>query len=1153
MSLPDQCPSTIGEKEFRKPRSVPLNDQGVSPSGQPYWRGLDELADTQDFRDWLEREFPSGASELLESSRRTFVKLMGASLALAGAATLPGCRRPDHKIMPYSQVVPEDAIPGKAKYFATAMPLPGGGAEGLLVETHEGRPTKIEGNPNHPINRGKSSVWSQGSILGLYDPDRLKDPVFTDSDPAHPMTARSWEDFRLWSQEHFKKFDSTGGKGLAFIADAKTSPTLRAMRQRTSAQWPSAMWVSHDPTAVAATAGAREMLHLDKAKVVVSLDRDFMVGEPASLKYAREFMGARRVLAATDEMNRLYVVESRFSITGSKADHRLRAAPSVVPAFAVALAKALALGDSVPGVAGMDTPAALVDQHWIDAVAEDLAANRGKGLVVAGATQPAWVHAVVRAINAALGNVGQTVEHLPAFAGEGQSIEVLAAAMSSGAIATVVVLDCNPVYDAPAGLGFAAAFAKVPMRITLSVGSTETAAASQWQLPGAHYLESWGDVEAWDGTVSAIQPMIAPLYGSKSDIEVLAMLVGEEQADGYHLVRTVWQQALGGEGSAFEKAWRRALHDGIATTWARPQGAANVPSGAQGEGSVKLAAAPTQNSLDVVFMRGMVADGRYANVAWLQELPEVSSRMVWDNAAMVSPATAEALGMVQDKETAKKRYATMADLKIGDSTMQVPVWAVPGIPEHTVVLAVGYGREVCGHVGTGVGFNAYAVKPAGAMMASGATLTRASRGPSSYMIATTQAHGSMEGRAIIREFDLPAWKNFGEQRVPKTDPYGRSSELTFAERLGELSHTPVNESIYTNPLNKSGADAAPGSAYASRPQWGMSIDMTSCIGCNVCTVACQSENNIPVVGKTEVNKGRELHWIRVDRYFVGDDRDNPEYMSYQPVPCVQCENAPCETVCPVNATVHGPEGINYQVYNRCIGTRYCANNCPYKVRRFNFFDYGVKKYNGDYVGKSDMPLGGPENENLIPPRFREQLDEIAKMGMNPDVTVRSRGVMEKCTYCIQRLNEARIEMKLTDAGLIADGAVLTACQQACPTDAIVFGDLLDTTSNSGKGSLAGQMRGNGRSYMLLGYLNTRPRTTYMAGIRNPNPKLVSSKREESWSHPFDHGGHDDHAAPAGGHEESHDGHGHSMLDGVIGGVDGGSGRTVHLTILGAMA
>ncbi|MFN0132630.1 MAG: TAT-variant-translocated molybdopterin oxidoreductase [Phycisphaerales bacterium] len=1226
----DQCPSS-------KKAGLPGKDElALIPSDLPrlegqatrMWRSLDEAADTAEFRDFLHREFPAGASELSEpATRRSFLKLMGASVALAGAATVPGCRRPDHKIMPYAARVPENTIPGKPLFFATSMPLPGGGAEGLLVETHEGRPTKVEGNPLHPMNQGKSSVWAQSSVLDMYDPDRLKFPIYRPK--AGDERTASWEDFRPWAVDHFAKFDATRGDGLAFIVEKKTSPTRDMLRERLRTRFPKAMWVPYSPASSdAAAAGStiafgapmRELLTLTeagkvKAKVIVSLDRDFLdAPEAGQLRNAREFAATRRVIATTDEMSRLYVVEPGFSNTGACADHRLRLAPSRVPAFAVALAKKImekapgtggALASALGGLAASGTD---IPEAFVDAVAEDLlfasdghggkTTRTGQTVVLAGARLPAATQALVHAINGVLGNIGQTVSYVPMTQDEaaGDGIVALAKAMAEKRVKTVVCVECNPVYDAPADVDFAHAYEGVTS-ICLSVGSTETAAASMWSLNGAHYLESWGDTESADGTIAPIQPMIAPLYEpSLSEIEFLALIAdpnggmtapatttpappatirpGPNAApprplrvdDGYALVRQAWRQRLGASvnEAEFEKRWRRALHDGILHGSTPKPAAPTVRSDevARAVAAMTIEPAPSAQALDVAFTTTHVHDGRFANNGWLQELPQAATRVVWDNPAMMSPKTAKELGLLPDKYNKKhpddiytKKYpeARVGKLDVGGRSLEIAVWLCPGMADHTVLLPLGYGRTVCGRVGDGVGFNTYAMRSSGApWMMRGGKASATTRG---YAIASTQNHWSLEGRtAILRQVDLPAWAKHGGEpvRIEPDRLYDTRKELPFGERVshGELTHTPPNISIYPHPfreaegkpspqdetMNGRGAKPAPGSVYSSRPQWGMSIDLSTCTGCGACTVACQAENNIAIVGKKEVAKGREMAWIRVDRYFTGDDPNEPTRMLHQPVACVQCENAPCETVCPVNATTHGPEGINYMVYNRCIGTRYCANNCPYKVRRFNFFDYGVTRFNGDYMGKDmveKLPMvpghgngstaHNKINPNLIPPRLREKLEEISKLQKNPDVTVRSRGVMEKCTYCIQRINEARIETKLQNLGDIPDGLVQSACQQACPSGAIVFGDLLDTESHGGRGSRAREMHLHQRSYMLLGYLNTRPRTTYMVHVANPNPKLRTPIED-----PFGH--HDDHDSH--GHEGEHGGKpsgGHSDL------------------------
>lgn len=1158
MSKLEQCPST---KDSERTPEIAAHAGGVT--GRRYWRSLDEISETNEFRGFVEREFPAGASELLGESRRDFVKLMGASVALAGAATLPGCRRPEHHIMPYSSNVPEQVIPGKALFYATAMPLTGGGAEGILAETHGGRPTKIEGNPLHPVNRGKTSIWSQASVLTLYDPDRLKHPVYLN--PSSGPKVATWDDFKAWSSEHFAGFDATRGRGLAFLVDKKTSPTRNALKARIMQRWPEASWHAYSASERSGAAegartafGAPARVHYDltRAQRIVSLDSDFTCSGPEALVHSRDLSSTRRVRHAGDEMSRLYVLESCPSGTGSLADHRIRMAPSQISAFALALANELGIGRfSVP--AGAE-----IDAEIVSKIAEDLRGHEGSSVVIPGEGQPAEIHALCHAINTTLGAMGTVVSTSPMSADEArssvESIRSLAAEMTAGRVDTLVCIDTNPLFDAPADLNFGDAFASLSTTITWSVQASETAARSMWSLNGAHFLESWGDVEAYDGTISPIQPMIAPLYDpALSDIELLALLAGDENPDGYALVRQTWASVLGSrvETPAFDKRWRRALHDGLlaGTAANKTSAGANMTSVRAALGGLGIAPAPAQDALEVVFTTANVGDGRWANCGWLQELPDTASKVVWDNPAYLSPNTAKALGVLPDhtwqdefnpytKQQMPK--AKMATLTLGGRQLELPVWILPGVPDNTVILRLGYGRTESGHVGNQVGFNTYALRTAeNPSTATGATLAKAS---GSYTIASTQNHWTMGGRdSILRSIDKKWWDEHGDTPPKVTTDHiygGEGQPLNLAEQLGELSHTPRNISIYDNPQNASKENAAPGSDFSKGPQWGMTIDMNACSGCGVCTVACQSENSIPIVGKREVAKGREMQWIRVDRYFAGDDLNNPSGMLNQPVACVHCENAPCETVCPVNATVHGDEGTNDIAYNRCIGTRYCANNCPYKVRRFNFFEWGWNKYNGRFYGEDligDAPVEQKDlNKNLIPPRLRQKLDEIQRMQLNPDVTVRSRGVMEKCTYCIQRINEARSDVKVkniwkrgqnTEMGPdyeapIPDGFFQVACQQACPSDAIVFGDILNPESN------VSQWRENQRSYMVLGYLDTRPRTTHLMRVDNPNAALLAhldpAGYEARLGHdPLDHGG---------GHGE---GHGDSHDDGHGGGHD----------------
>lgn len=1198
MSTIDQCPSTKGKLDIPETPA-----QLARLSGRPVWRSAEEFSGDPSFKDFVEREFPGGASLLEETSRRSFMKVMGASLALAGAATLPGCRRPDRKILAYSRQVPEDVVPGRPLFFATALPLPGGGAEGLLVETHGGRPTKIEGNPLHPNNRGASSAYAQACVLDLYDPDRLKYPVYHNPSRGHlPATL---DDFKHWAGGHFAGYDASGGVGLAFIVDKQTSPTRDRMRDAVLARWPKAQWVAWNPaerrgaidgTKIAFGAPHRVRYRLENAQRVLCVNCDIVSEGPDQVYHARGLASTRKVRHAGDAMSRLYVVESRPTATGSMADHRFRLSPGQMAAFVAAVAREFGIDAPAPAVGG-------IPAEHIKAMAEDLRSHAGHAVIVPGEGLPAEAYALAMAINAQLGAIGEIAE-LYAMDEESASdssvaMAALTARLNAGGISTLVTMDANPVYDAPGSLGFAGAFAKAAVRVTLSVGQSETAAASTWSLNGTHALEAWGDVVSTDGTLSVVQPMIAPLFEpALSQIELLGLLVGKESAtnpDGYAMVTETWaaRSGVAAGSERFAGVWRRALHDGLAAGSAvRPAQASLRMADVTGAfKSVPAGSAPGLTAMDVEFYTVRYNDGRSANNAWLQELPEIGSSVVWDNPVYVSPQTAKSLGLLPEHTRIDEfnpyikqqmPQARMATLTVGGRKLDVAVWIMPGMADFVIGAKLGYGRTKAGLVGDGTGFNTYSVKPAG-MVATAAKLERAS---GTYTIASTQNHWSLSAKSegtkeeqrdtIVRAMDKKWWDKYGSEVETAADHvYGTGlSVLNAAERLGELSHTPPNLSSYENPLNRSnegpdGSAMKPSpallgrevpAAYSRGPQWGMSIDMNACSGCGVCTVACQAENSIPVVGKSEVAKGREMTWIRVDRYFVGEDLNNPDEMLMQPVACVHCENAPCETVCPVNATIHGPEGTNNMVYNRCIGTRYCANNCPYKVRRFNFFDYAVKKFRGglneNYVSQgvadvfdekvtSDRTL----NQNLVPPRLRKKLDEIGKMQYNPDVTVRSRGVMEKCTYCIQRVNEARQEVKVKgiwkeadQVGPIPDGYFQSACQQACPSGAISFGDILDPASQVSKD------RASGRTYMLLGYLNTRPRTTYMMRVRNPNSAIRVFDEHD----PLDHGGgHGSGGNGTDGHGTATDG-GHASaayVDGLKKYTD--QGYSLSLRVLGA--
>ncbi len=1123
-------------------------------TGRAYWRSLDELADTPEFREYLEREFPDNASVLSEESRRDFLKLMGGSLALAGALTIQGCRRPDHKILTFNKD-PEHVVPGNPMYYATAMPMPGGGAQGLLAKTYTGRPVKLEGNPLHPVSRGKTDIFAQAAILDLYDPERAKEV-------RGPKATDTWATFEAWAGAHFAKFDATGGEGLVFLVEKVSSPSRDAMRDRALRRWKNAKWLPYEPiddvnaiegSRLAFGAPQRERLALEKAKVIVSIDRD-VLGEPGAVEESRGFAAGRRVhgKASDAEMSRLYAVESMMTLTGGAADHRLRLKPSEIQGVAMALAaKTLerlgGAGDMGGALARADAGA---HAEWVDAAAEDLAAHKGAAVVLVGESQAPGVHALFHAVNAALGAVGGVATYRARSDEESasslESITTLAKAMEGGRVDTLVVVGCNPVFDAPADLEFGVRYAKVPTTVRLGASVDETGALSTWHVNRAHFLETWGDVVAADGTPSVIQPTIAPLFGGKSELEFLAAIVKDEAADGYAIVRRTWRDRLGGDGAGFEKAWRRALHDGF-LPGSPAKSAARINPGAIGAAVAALRAPASSEGglLEAVFVGDpRLHDGRFANNAWMQETPHQITKVTWDNPALLSPATARRL---------KIENGGAVTIGAGGSrTISTVAWVQPGLADDTVVLTLGSGRTECGRIGREQGFNVYPLRTTGAMRTGAGFVVNPKSGPATdkayaSIVACTQNHHSMEGRPIVREVDLPAWRKFGDEVFDQKDPYGATRHMNFASAIGDESHTPANRDVYLKEQGhpfETGPEAhahtgRQGAVYPSgMQQWGMSVDLTTCTGCGTCITACQAENNIPVVGKAEVSKGREMSWMRVDRYYSGDE-NAPETLT-QPVMCVHCENAPCETVCPVNATIHSPEGTNDMAYNRCIGTRYCSNNCPYKVRRFNWFDYATKQLHGDFgqLGKGIPNSWMPRNEHFVPPRLREKVNQLKWLQHNPNVTVRSRGVMEKCTYCIQRINRARVETKASDLRGIPDGFFETACQQACPTESIVFGDISDANSR------VSALRGHGRTYMLLAYLNTRPRTTYMMRIRNPNPRLVDAARKASWEHsPLDHGaGHDE-----GGHGEPAD-HGaakpagHVMSLPVLRGDTAGAGR-----------
>jgi molybdopterin-containing oxidoreductase family iron-sulfur binding subunit len=990
--------------------------------GREYWRSLEAVAETPEFKEYLHREFPQNASEWLDPvGRRGFLKLMSASLALAGVTACT--RQPDETIVPYVRQ-PEELIPGKPLFYATAMPF-GGSGVGLLVESHEGRPTKIEGNPDHPSSLGATDHFTQAAILGLYDPDRSQTIT-------HLGEIRSFDSFVAAMQTVLSAQQAGKGAGIRILSETVASPTLGAQLQDLLNRFPQAKWVQWEPfgrhnvregSRLAFGDYADAQYSIEKADVILSLDADFLCTGNGGLKHARAFASRRRIEGNTAQLNRLYAVECSPTNTGSKADHRLPLRASEIELFARAVASQL----GVQGAGSATVPEA--GQRWMGPLVNDLKAASGKSLVIAGEGQSPAVHALAHAMNAALGNVGTTVSYTATAevrpTNQRASLQELVGEMNAGTVSLLVILSGNPVYSAPVDVKFAEAMQKVALRVHLGLYHDETAAQCHWHIPEAHFLEAWSDVRGHDGAATIVQPLIAPLYGGRSAHEVMSAFSEGGARSSYDIVRSFWASSnapipTGGlgedEGSLpFDQRWRRWLHDGVIP------GTAFATKPVTVQANIPAATAPaTTAGVELVFRPDpSVHDGRFANNAWLQELPNSLSKLTWDNAALIAPATAARLGLVtMGRSNDVSGRVSVIELRHSGRTIKTPVWLSPGHALDTLTLHVGYGRTRAGQVANGNGVDVNPLRAAATPdTLSGVEIVDTG---DTVLLASTQDHWSIEGRNIIREATVEAFQK---------DP-------TFAKKQ---EHLPIT-----------GLTMYPNYDYSKGYQWGMTIDQNVCTGCNSCVVACQAENNVPVVGKSQVLNGREMHWLRVDRYYTGQ-LDNPGTY-HQPMPCQQCESAPCEVVCPVGATSHSAEGLNDMVYNRCVGTRYCSNNCPYKVRRFNFLLYA------DF-----------ETPSL-------------KLMRNPDVTVRSRGVMEKCTYCVQRINQARAAAKLEDRE-IRDGDIVTACQSACPTNAIIFGNINDANSEVSK------RKASPLNYPLLAELNSRPRTTYLAVVRNPNAEL----------------------------------------------------------------
>jgi MoCo/4Fe-4S cofactor protein with predicted Tat translocation signal len=970
--------------------------------GAGYWRSLDELTSVEGFKEFLHREFPRQASEWIDDEgRRNFLKIMGASLALAG---LSACtRQPTEYIMPYVEA-PEQAIPGKPLFYATAFPVHGV-ANPVLVESHEFRPTKVEGNPDHPASMGSTDVPTQASILGLYDPDRLQTVNYIGE-------VRSYTSFLSAFINILAKQREKNGSGIRILTETVTSPTLASQMQDVLKLYPGAKWYQWQPTGHGRRMGSQlafgqylnPVYKFDQADVVLSVDSNFLGNGPGGVKYARDFVSKRVLRNGNTTQSRFYAVETTPTSTGSKADHRQAIKPSEVPAFVRGLAASLSGGTASGPLSGSKFYSALV---------KDLQAAKGKSIVIAGDDQSPEVHATVHYINQLLGNNGVTVTFTQSLEAKPTDqwgeLNALLSDLRSGQIDLLLILGGNPVFTAPPELNLRGAFQMAKMRVRLGDQEDETSEVCQWNVPETHTYEQWSDAPAFDGTVSIMQPLIAPLYSGRSAHEILNAFTETPEKSSFESVRDYWRTKH--TGADFEAWWKRSVHDGFVKDSALP----TVMASAKGLPPASTASSSSSGYELSFHSDPYILDGRYANNAWLQELPRPITRLSWDNAVLVSPKTASDLG-VDDEDRVEIQY--------NGQTVKGAIWRLPGQPDGAIGLSMGFGRTRSGRAGNGAGFNVYPLRPANSpYFVTGATVKKMGE---KFRLAAVQHHFAMEGREPVKAGTLEEYKQ---------DPY-------FAEKRTETP--PKGLTIFPETFKYEG--------YA----WGMGIDLTACVGCNTCVVACQSENNIAVVGKEQVLNTREMHWIRIDRYYKGEPNEPDMY--FQPVACVQCEDAPCEVVCPVAATEHDQEGLNNMVYNRCVGTRYCSNNCPYKVRRFNFL------------------------------LFTDWETESLKLQRNPDVTVRSRGVMEKCSYCVQRINYAKITAEKQDRK-VQDGEIVPACAAACPTQAIMFGDLNDPKSR------VSEWKRHTLNYSLLGELNTRPRTTYLAEIRNPNPEVGKSEKE----------------------------------------------------------
>ncbi len=1027
---------------------------------QQFWKGLDEKFQDSEFMQQTGKEFPEelpgfGAKlQEANTSRRDFLKVLGFSV---GAATIAaGCEMPVRKSIPYL-VKPDEITPGIANYYASSY-VDGGKYCSILVKTREGRPIKIEGNNLSKITYGGTDAGAQASVLSLYDSYRPKGPV--------AMTkATTWGELDKAVYDKLQAIKAAGG-AIRIVAATIISPSLKAAIAKFTEQYPTTELVQHDAVSYSGLLDANELsfgkrvvpnYRFEKAKVIVSLGADFLGTWISPTEYAYNYAINRKVSKDNPKMSRHYQIESYASLTGLNADVRVPVKPSEETAAAITLYNLVAAKTGGSSISGGKLESKYIAS--IEAAAADLVGAKGASLVISGSND-VNVQLIVNALNQLLGNYGTTidmVEYSNLRQGNDTQYNKLVADVIAGTVKGLFLLNSNPAYNLPKADEFIEALKKVELTVSLNDKKAESETLCQYLAPDHHFLESWGDAEPRNGHISIIQPTIDPLFNTRAAGESLLKFAGIDKTY-YDFVRENWNANIFGKQSGlttFGNFWDRAVHDGVFTY--TPTGAAPAAVGAPvtegtptlaggaidvaAAGAAALANVKTGGIEVVVYEKTAIGDGKDADNPWLQELPDPVSKITWDNYACVSLAFAEANKLDFTADRTRKSYGrTVQTIKISANGYEVelPVHIQPGMPDNTIAIALGYGREVVGKTGE-VGENAYPFitnyKNGGQRRYSvDATFTETGK---DYKLAQTQTHFSVSDGLNQR----------GIVKTTTLDAYAANPAAGNHDRAHVKDHLFTLYGYHEFPGHK----------------WGMGIDLNSCFGCGACVVACNAENNIPVVGKKEVTLSREMHWLRIDRYYFGDV-ENPSAV-FQPMMCQHCENAPCENVCPVSATNHSSEGLNQMAYNRCIGTRYCANNCPYKVRRFNWFDYW---------GADSFTLTGALENNYDP---HEMSQDLTRMVLNPDVTVRSRGVMEKCSFCVQRIQEGKLTAK-KEGRKLKDGDIKTACQAACVTGAIVFGDVNNPETEV---SIIGN---DERGFKVIEEIHTLPSVTYLTKVRN---------------------------------------------------------------------